>query len=140
LASELSLATPARLMVRARERGRLDLTVVAFDHFGEFSLICGLLAAHGLNIESGHVHTFAPRAAGAPRARRPAARRRATPDPSLRKIVDVFQVVSRDAAAPDAALLERELQDVVRLLGTGAMEEARERINRRLAESLSVDA
>jgi glutamate-ammonia-ligase adenylyltransferase len=137
LAAELTLAAPARLRVRPLEAGRSEITLVAYDHFGEFSLICGLLAASGLSIESGHVHTFAPRAAEAPRARRPAGGRRRTGDRQFRKIVDVFRVVSRDGAAPDAARLERELQEVVRRLGAGEMEAARERLNRRLAESLA---
>src|SRR6266540_1947240 len=55
----------------SREAGRYDVAVVAFDYFAEFSILCGLLAAHRLSIESGHVHTFGP----------------------ARKIVDVFGVV-----------------------------------------------
>src|SRR5262249_23463744 len=116
--------------------------VVAFDYFGELSLICGLFTVHGLEIESGRIHTFAPppaetaappRPAGAGR-RRPGWRLDAMPS---RKIVDIFRVVPRPAAAPDAAARERELRELLGVAGEGRGEEAREALNRRLAESFS---
>ena len=61
MAAELGPARPARLAVTPRPEGRYDVSVVAYDYFAEFSLLCGLLAAHRLSIESGHVHTFGPR-------------------------------------------------------------------------------
>src|SRR3990172_11240410 len=95
LASTLGRERPARVAVVTRDGGRYDVVVVAFDYFAEFSIVCGLLAVHGLNIESGHVHTFAP--AGAVRGRRP----------PPRKIVDVFRVVPRPARpVPDGRALE----------------------------------
>jgi hypothetical protein len=54
MAAELAPSRPARLSVTAREGGCYDVAVVAFDYFGAFSILCGLLAAHRLSIESGH--------------------------------------------------------------------------------------
>ena len=138
MAAELGPSTPARLTVTPREGGRYDVTVVALDYFAEFSLICGLLAANGLSIESGHVHTFASLPGEAPpAARRRGARRRRPAGLPFRKIVDVFRVVPRQAAAPDAAALEGGLLELLGLVGDGRMDQAREQLNRRLAESLS---
>src|SRR4029453_16148851 len=50
---------PAGLRVTPRSEGRFDVAVVAYDYFGEFAMLCGLLAVHGLEIDSGHVHTLA---------------------------------------------------------------------------------
>jgi [glutamine synthetase] adenylyltransferase / [glutamine synthetase]-adenylyl-L-tyrosine phosphorylase len=94
LSLTLGRERPARVAVVARDAGRYDVVIVAFDYFAEFSIVCGLLAVHGLNIESGHVHTFAPGRASP--GRRPAAR----------KIVDVFRVVPRSGRpAPDERAL-----------------------------------
>jgi [glutamine synthetase] adenylyltransferase / [glutamine synthetase]-adenylyl-L-tyrosine phosphorylase len=137
MASQLTAARPARLAVTPRPEGRYDVAVVAFDYFAEFSILCGLLAAHRLEVESGHIHTFsasgadaAPAPSGRPRARRPSGA------PS-RKIVDVFRVVPKDGRAPDQAALELELLELLDIVTDGRTEEARERLNRRLVETLA---
>ncbi len=66
LAAALTPARPARLGVKPRAEGRYDVVVVALDYFAEFALLCGMLAAHGLDIESGHVHTGASEAQAGP--------------------------------------------------------------------------
>src|SRR3990172_3969467 len=125
LASTLGRERPARVAVVTRDGGHYDVVVVAFDYFAEFSILCGLLAVHGLNIESGHVHTFAPAAAA--RGRRPPAR----------KIVDVFRVTPRPGRpAPDARALEEELVALLTLVSEGRSLEAREQLNRRLVETM----
>ena len=139
MAAELGPARPARLRVSPREGGRYDVAVVAFDYFAEFSVLCGLLAGHRLSIESGHVHTLVPAAAPPPSPARPRFGPRGRPRrpagaPS-RRIVDVFRVVPW-AGPPDEAALERDLLDLVSLVTDGRMDEARERLNRRLVESL----
>ncbi len=115
MAAELGPSRPARLAVTAREAGGYDVAVVAFDYFAEFSILCGLLAAHRLSIESGHVHTFA------------------------RKIVDVFRVIPWGGrGVPEEAALERELLEMLGLIADRRTDEARERLNRRLVESRGV--
>ena len=49
----LSAEAPIRTLLRPQERDRLEITVLAFDYPGEFSLITGILAASGFNILSG---------------------------------------------------------------------------------------
>jgi [glutamine synthetase] adenylyltransferase / [glutamine synthetase]-adenylyl-L-tyrosine phosphorylase len=144
LAAEVSPSRPARVKIREVRGGRLEVIVVGLDFFAEFALVCGLLAAAGLDIESGHVDTSAaaprhevlwrgrrlPRAASAP----------GTP-PSGRLIVDEFRVAPRDAGRPEPERLERELErDLGELLGLvaeGRADEARARLDRRLAERFS---
>src|SRR5262249_42231860 len=62
LARELGSSRPARVRVRDAPGGRLEVTFVGLDFFAEFALLCGLLAAASLDIESGHVDTSAPAA------------------------------------------------------------------------------
>lgn len=139
MAADLGPDRPARLAVTARPAGRYDVAVVAFDYFAEFSILCGLLAVHRLNIESGHVHTFGLSRAGTTparfqRGRRPRAGATAG---SSRKIVDVFRVVPWGGQGePDAGGLEHDLLELLGLFTAGRMDEARERLNRRLIESL----
>ena len=54
----LSSEQPVQTLVQPRERDRLEITVLAFDYPGEFSLITGVLAASGFNIISGEVYTY----------------------------------------------------------------------------------
>jgi glutamate-ammonia-ligase adenylyltransferase len=139
MAAQLTPSRPARLGVTAREAGRYDVAVVAFDYFAELSILCGLLAAHRLDIQSGHIHTFALAVRESAPAR-PRSGPRRPPPPSAfpsRKIVDVFRVVPRDGRPPDPAALERELLELLGLVTDGRTDEARERINRRLVESLA---
>lgn len=132
LAADLTHERPARLSVEARVQGRYDIAVVALDYFSEFAIVCGLLAAHGLDIESGHVHTGESAPAPPPRERRP---RRRPASVAARKIVDVFRVHPR-RQPPEPGALEAELVGLLRLVAKGEAVEARERVNRRLAESL----
>ena len=99
LTASLSPDRPARVRVSPREGGRFDVAVVAYDYFGEFAMLCGLLAVHGLEITSGHVHTLAAHASlRPPGLAAEGARPRAS-----RKIVDVFRVHPRSATAPTRA-------------------------------------
>jgi glutamate-ammonia-ligase adenylyltransferase len=132
LAAELTPDRPARLRVEPRGDGRFDVSVVAYDYFAEFAILCGLLSAHGLDIESGHVHTGAPAPAPPPP---PRGVRRRPPAASARKIVDVVRVRPR-RGDPDPVRLEAELLELLALVGEGRGDEARERLNRRIAESL----
>ncbi len=132
LAAELGSERPARVSVEPRAEGRHDIVVVALDYFSEFAILCGLLATHGLDIESGHVHTGAP-APAPPTPPRGARRRPARV--GARKIVDVFRVHPR-REPPDAEALEGELLELLGLVADGQAVEARERVNRRLADSL----
>ncbi len=137
MASQVTAARPALLAVTPRPEGCYDVAVVAFDYFAEFSILCGLLAAHRLDVQSGHIHTFSASGAEAAPARSGRRRARRPSGAPSRKIVDVFRVVSRDGRAPDQAALEGELLDLLDIVTDGRTDEARERLNRRLVESLA---
>jgi hypothetical protein len=71
----LSSSVPVQILVHPREKDSLEITVLAFDYPGEFSLITGILAASGFNIISGEVYTYsrhrpASGKRGAPSSRR----------------------------------------------------------------------
>ena len=146
LAGEFNAARPARVRVVAAPAGRLDVTVVALDFFAEFALLCGVLSAAGLDIESGHVCTSLPlvRAPAASWRYRGRLVRPPAPagPPAGRMIVDEFRVLPReDAARVATPALERRLEaDIIELLGLvgdGRGDEARNRLDRRLAERFS---
>lgn len=54
----LSRENPARIEIERDEAGQISVTVFAFDHPFEFSIITGTLAASGFGIESGDVFTL----------------------------------------------------------------------------------
>jgi [glutamine synthetase] adenylyltransferase / [glutamine synthetase]-adenylyl-L-tyrosine phosphorylase len=138
MATALGPNQRARLEITPREDGRYDVAVVAFDFFAELSLLCGLLTAHGLDIETGHAHTFrrVEAAARAPRRRwRPST---AAFTASASKIVDVFRVRPQPGApAPIAQELERDLLELLALVAADRAQDARERLNLRLAETFA---
>ena len=146
LAGELSASRPARVVVAGRPEGLLDVTVVGVDFFAEFALLCGVLSAAGLDIESGRVHTSAPLARPPAPLRRARGRRtrpaRPSGAPPGRIIVDEFQVALREPPSEGALSrleerLEADVLELLSLVGQGRADEARVRIDRRLAERFS---
>jgi [glutamine synthetase] adenylyltransferase / [glutamine synthetase]-adenylyl-L-tyrosine phosphorylase len=129
LAESLSPLQPARVRVTPREEGLFDVAFTAFDYFGEFAMLCGLLAVHGLDITAGHVHTLPPRHSSSARGRG------ARPVATSRRILDIFRVRPR-RSPPDAAALERELVELYGVVAEGQTAEARERLTLRLVETL----
>jgi glutamate-ammonia-ligase adenylyltransferase len=121
LADEIGPARRARVQVEAAPDGRFAVAAVAPDTRGLFALICGLLAAHGLDVESGWADTLVRPSPGSRPPRRLAA--------------DVFRVRPR-ATPPDGDALERELGALLGLVADGRAQEARERIHVRLVETL----
>src|SRR5262245_22011203 len=139
MASGLSAEQPAQVELRHRDDGKFDLTIVALDYFSELSIICGLISAFGFDIDSGQIYTFSSAAAnpapetGSRRPRRP----RHAEEPRPVKIVDVFTVSARDEFRPEKQEeLRVELNALILLLRERLFSEARDRLNRRLVESL----
>jgi [glutamine synthetase] adenylyltransferase / [glutamine synthetase]-adenylyl-L-tyrosine phosphorylase len=143
LAASLTPDHLSELDIAEQRNQHVELTIVAYDYFAEFAMICGLLSAFGLNIEEGQIYTFTEgtttgpgRTAwgGAPRAR-PKTR----PGLSRKKIVDVFRVqpVRGASFGPDEQRrLAGELRSVIGFLDAGQFEEARHAVNRHLVEQL----
>jgi len=142
LAAQLTPEHLCELAIAEQRGEHFDLTIVAYDYFSEFAMICGLLSAFGLNIEEGQIYTFGDAASvqplrsayGAPH-RRPKTR----PGLSRKKIVDLFRVQPVRGASfgpEDQAKLAKELRSVVALLDQSRFEEARHAVNRHLVEQL----
>jgi glutamate-ammonia-ligase adenylyltransferase len=102
------------------------VTVVGYDYPGELSLICGLLLAYGLNIESGSVFTYEPKP-GAEEEQDPA-----------RKIVDEFVVrpVRGEVTAGTWARYRDDLAGLLQMMQAGERREARGELARRVATAL----
>jgi hypothetical protein len=49
---------PVQLRVVSRRAHRAEILVAAYDLFGEFSIITGLMTAYGLNIRDGQVFSY----------------------------------------------------------------------------------
>ena len=142
LASRLTPDHPCELSVLDKPAGRSEISIVAYDYFSEFSAICGMLSAFGLNIEEGQVYTFVE-ALPSPLLRReapPAIRRpKGRPGLSRKKIVDVFLVhpIEHTGFPPSQRqALQVTVTEIIQLLDAGRFEEARQYVNRRLVERL----
>jgi glutamate-ammonia-ligase adenylyltransferase len=112
-----------RITPHSSSTAEFEIVIVGFDYLSEFSIFCGLLSAFGLDIQAGHIYSFA----------------RSTTSRSARKIVDVFNVAVKPGEVFDAAKqseFEQELQRLAHLLATGSVVEARERLNRFLTERI----
>jgi len=150
----LSSDAPIRTLVRPREKDRLEITVLAFDYPGEFSLITGVLAASGFNIVSGEVYTYSryrptsetEDASGARRgtfASRLRKSRSIRTDPlHRRRIIDHFfgRVESRQAPEMWETQLQNHLAETIALLERGEEESlqlARQRVNEQVAQYLA---
>src|SRR5262249_30264373 len=113
-----------RVTPRPSSMGEFEIVIVGFDYLSEFSILCGLLSAFGLDIQAGNIYSFARSAAA-----------RALP----RKIVDVFNVGIKTGEvfdAPKQREFELELQILAQLLAAGSIDEARQRLNRFLTERI----
>ncbi len=142
LASRLTPDHPCELSVLDKQAGRSEISIVAYDYFSEFSAICGVLSAFGLNIEEGRIYTFMG-ATPAPSPRREAlstaGRPKGRPGLSRKKIVDVFLVHPIDRTgflSPQHNVLRQTISEIVQLLDAGQFEAARQYVNRRLVERL----
>lgn len=142
LAARLDLDHPVHLACEPLTDGTFELTIVAYDYFSEFAVICGLLSAYGLDIREGRIYTSADSTA-APPPRSPSGpfRKRSSQRPGLsrKKIVDVFHVAPMPTVsfgAHEQGRLAQHLDEMIRLLDAQRTEEARHRVNRRLVETL----
>src|SRR5262245_20774718 len=115
-----------RITPDASASGEFSIVIVGFDYLAEFSMFCGLLSAFGLDIREGDIYSFARKAVRASR-------------PLPRKIVDVFRVAVKPGETFDEVKqreFKQELQIQAQLLAEGAVDQARERLNRFLIERI----
>jgi [glutamine synthetase] adenylyltransferase / [glutamine synthetase]-adenylyl-L-tyrosine phosphorylase len=142
LAGRLTPDHPCELSVVDKPAGRSEISIVAYDYFSEFSAICGVLSAFGLNIEEGQVYTFVEALPSPPpRREAPSATHRPKGRPGLsrKKIVDVFLVhpIEHTGFPPSQhQALQQTVTEIIQLLDAGRFDEARQYVNRRLVERL----
>jgi glutamate-ammonia-ligase adenylyltransferase len=150
----LSSEQPVQTLVQPREADRLEITVLAFDYPGEFSLITGVLAASGFNIISGEVYTYsryqpATQTAAARGARRGTFASRLRKSRSIRtdplhrrRIIDHFfgEVDGRQAPEMWEIQFQNRLAETIALLERGdeqSLQLARQRVNEQVAQYLA---
>lgn len=146
LAARVTPEHPCEIAFLEQPDKRFEITIVAYDYFSEFATICGLLSAFGLNIEEGHIYTFAePTSSPSTRANwagyGPRVRAKNSPGLSRKKIVDVFRVLpvtGEELGSTQQQQLSDALHSVITLLDKGEFEEARFVVNRRLVEQLGM--
>ena len=103
LAAQLTPEHLCELAIAEQRGEHFDLTIVAYDYFSEFAMICGLLSAFGLNIEEGQIYTFGDAASvqplrsayGAPHRRPKTRPRRASGGVSWRGVLFHQQAAPR---------------------------------------------
>jgi len=151
--AELKQGRHCRLLRRRLEAETWEITAVAFDHQGIFSLIAGCLASEGINIVSGEVWTYAESARTESSAARPSRfdlrftrlmprrPRPSTDSPETaflrrKKIVDNFTVQVLEAE-PDWEGLETRLDGLAGMLLNEQGETARREVNAQVVEYLS---
>lgn len=120
LSQTLRPSHPVHILITKLDEKNYKIVVVAYDYFSAFSILCGLFASFGLNIEAGSVQTISE-----PQGRK--------------KIIDLFQVKltgSNVFDAPKQQQFETELFSLVILLEQGHFREARKRVNHRLIANI----
>jgi len=124
--ARLSAEQPVVVQSISRE-DLLELTILAFDYPGAFSLIAGVLSSSGFSIQSGQVFTY----------------RAAPGDAGRRRIVDTFlgQVDTDLSREEWLALFRQRLREVFGILeqgGDDAGHRARSRVNEWVADRLAL--
>lgn len=120
---------PVQVRVVPRSATSADILLAAYDYFGEFSLITGLMAAYGLNIREGQVFSYhrGPGGTAPWRATRGGL------------IVDVFTVdyaAERPFDSAAQAAFVAQLTDLLHLLRQGQLPQARASVNHQIIDTL----
>jgi glutamate-ammonia-ligase adenylyltransferase len=114
--------------------GRWRVTIVGYDYPGELSLICGLLFAHTLSIDEGHVFTYAPATEEAESEEDASFGKRN----ERLKIVDVFTIHPEGGEITAATWVRYhdELEQLLHLVQDGRQTEAQGRLVNRVTAAL----
>src|SRR5262245_16556819 len=120
---------PVQIRVVSRRAHRAELVVAAYDLFGEFSIITGLMTAYGLNIRDGQVFSY-HRGPG-----------RATPWGTAPGglIVDVFTVeyaAERPFDSTAQAEFTAQLTTLIQQLRAGRLQEARASLSGQIIDTM----
>jgi glutamate-ammonia-ligase adenylyltransferase len=126
LLAAVTVAHPVQVQVLPGEGQRATILVAAYDLFGVFSIITGLMAAYGLNILDGHVFSY---------QRRPAERT----GTQHGLIMDVFTVEAMPTRPFHHAVQEAftaQLHDLIHMLCQGQWPEARASLHYQIIETM----
>ncbi|ETX04163.1 MAG: hypothetical protein ETSY2_30370, partial [Candidatus Entotheonella gemina] len=128
LLADVNPEQPVQVHIRPLDAARAEIIIVAYDLFGEFSLITGLMAAYQLNIREGQVFSYQ------------CGPGQTTPwghtDGGM--IVDVFTVGGSETYPFDAtaqAQFIADLSELIQRLRKGEVQRARDQLNDRLIDS-----
>ncbi|HEY4485506.1 MAG TPA: hypothetical protein VI702_04160, partial [Nitrospiria bacterium] len=58
MSARLGRGHPVEVEIAPLGGPAFEIVVVARDYFSEFSILCGLISAFGLDIQSGNIYTF----------------------------------------------------------------------------------
>ncbi len=151
LVNDLTPDQPCALNVQpGKDTSQFKLTLVAYDYFAEFAMVCGLLSAYGLDIREAFIFTSHEKGTPSLNPARHNIRhlksrnfsvQRPTQHPGLsrKKVVDVFrlQVLSGCTFnAQDQQAFTHELIEMVQMLNSRHAQVVRTRVNRKLLETL----
>jgi glutamate-ammonia-ligase adenylyltransferase len=120
---------PVQVRVVPRSANSADILLAAYDLFGEFSLITGVMAVYGLNIRDGQVFTYQRRAGHSA----------SWGHTDGGRIVDIFTVEYATARPFDSvaqAGFAAQLTALVQLLRQGKFPQARATLNYRLVDAI----
>lgn len=118
-----------QVRIISQHANRAEIRLAAYDLFGEFSLITGLIAAHGLNILEGQVFSYR----SGPGRTMPWGHT----DGGL--IIDVFTVESSPDRPFDHAAQNEftaQLTSLIHVLRQGQLQQARDALNYRLVDAI----
>jgi glutamate-ammonia-ligase adenylyltransferase len=150
LAEQLTAQKPCALHTHKDRRDLYSLHIVAYDYFSEFSSICGILSGFGFDIREAFIFTYTNHSTAQPSVKpsahslrtkrawphRPSA---TVPGLSKKKVVDVFRLQLLPGfsfSSKRQTELMTELTSVIQLLHINQFRQARNRVNRRLVETL----
>jgi [glutamine synthetase] adenylyltransferase / [glutamine synthetase]-adenylyl-L-tyrosine phosphorylase len=141
--SKLSPEEPVQTLLNESPGGRVECTVLANDHPSVFSLITGLFAATGFNIQSGSIFTYAKQKTPAePRSGYRRGKPAVSPFWKRRKIIDFFTGTLEAAKSAhewhtEIDALLPEVFHIVESGGRDALGQAKKRVNEIAADALS---
>ena len=153
LANNLTPDHPCALNIQEKKKRTYQLTLVAYDYFSEFAIICGVLSAYGLDIREAFIFTYTDKpspsqASTRQRLRFPGSpttqfkrplRPTLLPGLSRKKVVDVFLLHALpgfEFGQLQQDQLQAELLALIRLLDANHIRQARSQVNLHLVETL----
>ncbi|GJL55684.1 MAG: hypothetical protein NPIRA02_28160 [Nitrospirales bacterium] len=150
LVGTLSPEHPCAITIQKYPKHLYEITIIAYDYYSEFAMLCGLLSSVGLDIRHALIYTLTERvtaeqsissSSNRPRYAKPgsAHARNTIRGLSRKKVVDVFTVKLLPGCVFHRAQqtkFKASVFDMIRLLETRQFRKVRSHVNRALLETL----